>query len=138
MNVLYPVFGMMALTMFCIARLGILRFNAVKKGEIDPKFFSLFRGYEEPDKLAAYSRHVGNLFETPVLYYVICLTAVATGQLGDVYVVSLAWAYFAVRLMHSYEHLTRNMVLVRFRLFVFSMLVLTALWATVLTGIMRQ
>ena len=73
MNVLYPVFALIGLTFLCLARLGHLRYLAVKRGEVDPRFFSLYRGYEEPEKLAVYSRHVVNLFEAPVLFYVIAL-----------------------------------------------------------------
>jgi len=137
MNILYPVFTMMALTMFCIARLGHLRYLAVRRGEVDPRFFSLYRGYEEPEKLAVYSRHVVNLFETPVLFYVIVLTAYVTGQ-TDSLIATLGWVYVALRFVHSYIHLTSNIVLLRFRVFLLSVLVLTAHWIAVLTGIMRH
>ncbi len=137
MNIVYPVYALVALTLFCMVRLGMLRVAAIKRGEIDPRFFALYRGYDEPDKLAAYSRHVSNLFEAPVLFYVICVTAAISGQDG-VLPVSIAWAYVALRYVHSYVHLTSNVVIVRFRVFVTSMIVLTALWIVVLTGIMRQ
>ena len=137
MQILYPSFVMMALTMFCMIRLGILRWAAVSRGEVDPRFFSLFRGYEEPQKLAAYSRHVVNLFEAPLLFYVIILTAFVTGQSG-IWLLGLAWTYVALRFFHSYVHLTSNIVLIRFRIFVLSMLTLSALWVIVLTNIMRQ
>ena len=137
MNIVYPVYAIFALTLFCMVRLGMLRVAAIKRGEIDPRFFALYRGYDEPDKLAAYSRHVSNLFEAPVLFYVICVTAAISGQDG-VLPVSIAWAYVALRYVHSYVHLTSNVVIVRFRVFVTSMIVLTALWIVVLTGIMRQ
>lgn len=134
MNILYPMFALMGLTLFCIARLGYLRFLAVKHGHVDARFFSLYRGYDEPEKLAACSRHVVNLFETPVIFYVLVITAFVTGQIGSI-VTGLAWAYFGLRLIHSYIHLTSNAVLVRFRLFILSMLVLAILWGVVLTGI---
>lgn len=137
MQILYPVFAMMALTIFCMVRLGLLRWVAVGRGEVDPRFFRLFRGYEEPEKLAAYSRHVVNLFEAPLLFYVIILTAFVTGQSGN-WLLVLAWAYVALRFFHSYVHLTSNVVLIRFRIFVVSMLTLSTLWVVVLTNIMRQ
>jgi len=137
MNILYPVFALTGLTLFCMARLGYLRFVAVKQGHVDPRYFSLFRGYEEPEKLAAYSRHAVNLFEAPILFYVLVLTAFVTEQTGDV-IVGLAWAYVGLRVIHSYVHLTSNIVLIRFRLFTVSMLVLLVLWGIVLTGIMRS
>lgn len=137
MNILYPVFAMSGLTLFCMARLGYLRDKAIRAGEIDPRFFSLYRGFEEPEKLAVYSRHVVNHFETPVLFYVVSLVAWITGQAGTG-VISLAWAYVALRFVHSYVHLSHNIVILRFRVFVVSVVVLTVLWATVLTGVMRQ
>jgi len=137
MQILYPSFVMMALTIFCMVRLGFLRWAAVSRGEVDPRFFSLYRGYEEPEKLAAYSRHVVNLFEAPLLFYVIIMTAFVTGQSG-ILLLGLAWAYVGFRFFHSYVHLTSNVVLIRFRIFVVSMLTLSALWVIVLTNIMRQ
>ena len=137
MQILYPSFVMMALTIFCMVRLGLLRWAAVNRGEVDPRFFSLYRGYEEPEKLAAYSRHVANLFKAPLLFYVIIMTAFVTGQSG-IWLLGLAWAYVGLRFFHSYVHLTSNVVLTRFRIFVVSMLTLSVLWVIVLTNIMRQ
>ncbi len=137
MQILYPAFAMMALTMFCMVRLGLFRWVAVGRGEIDPRFFRLFRGYEEPEKLATYSRHVVNLFEAPLLFYVIVLTAFVTGQSNN-WLTGLAWVYVGLRFFHSYVHLTSNIVLIRFRIFVVSMLTLSTLWVVVLTNIMRQ
>ncbi len=137
MQILYPSFVMMALTIFCMVRLGFLRWAAVSRGEVDPRFFSLYRGYDEPEKLAAYSRHVVNLFEAPLLFYVIIITAFVTGQ-SENWLLGLAWAYVGLRFFHSYVHLTSNVVLIRFRIFVVSMLTLSALWVIVLTNIMRQ
>ena len=137
MHILYPAFALMALTMFCMIRLAFLRLAAVRSGEIDPRFFRLFRGYDEPDKLAAYSRHIVNLFEAPLLFYVIILTAYVTRQ-SEPWLIGLAWAYVALRFVHTYVHLTSNVVIVRFRIFALSMLTLIVLWASALTNIMRS
>lgn len=137
MNVLYPSFAMMALTFFCIMRLGYLRSNAIKSGEVDFRFYSLYRGFEEPEKLAQYSRHVIHHFETPTLFYIISVMAFVTNQTGSL-VTILAWAYVGLRYIHSYVHLTGNVVIVRFRIFALSMLMLAVLWGVVLTGLMRQ
>ncbi len=137
MNILYPVFALMGLTLALMARLGILRYAAVKSGNVDPRFFALFRGYDEPEKLAVHSRHIVNLFEAPLLFYVVCIVAFQTGQSGTL-LLTLTWAYVTLRFTHSYVHLTSNTVLLRFRIFILSMLTLTAIWAVVLTGIMRQ
>jgi hypothetical protein len=98
---------MFVLTAYCLFRLASLRFKAVSRGEIDPRFFRLYRNSEEPDNLRVHSRHLANLFEAPVLFYVIIIIAFVTQQTGLLPLV-LAWAYVVLRYAHSYVHLTSN------------------------------
>ena len=135
MNTIYPAFAMMALTILVMLRMVMSRFSAVKAGKIDAKFFRLNRGYEEPAELAVQTRHVTNHFETPVIFYALCLFATVTGQTGIV-VASLAWAYVVCRCTHSYVHLSSNIVMNRLRIFAMSILILIGLWGTILVGIM--
>jgi hypothetical protein len=137
MPVLYPVFAMFVLTAFSTLRLAFLRLGAVKKGEIDPKFFRDFQGYDEPAKLRVASRHLINLYEAPVLFYTISIIAFVT-HVGGFAIVAMAWAYVLLRYLHSIVHLTTNNVLLRFRLFAMSQAVLVAIWITVLVGIVGQ
>lgn len=137
MNILLPVFAMFLLTAACAFRLGYLRYTAVRRGEVDPAYFRLYRGVEEPEKLRVHSRHLVNLFETPVLFYVIAIIAFVTAQSGILPLV-LAWAYVVLRVCHSFVHLTSNNVLVRFRLFALSMVVLVLLWVLVFAGILLR
>lgn len=137
MNILLPVFAMFLLTAFCVFRLGYLRYTAVRRGEIDPRFFRSYRGDEEPEKLRVHSRHVVNLFETPVLFYVIAIIAFVTGQ-GGIVPLALAWAYVLLRLGHTWIHLTSNNVLFRFRVFGLSLIVLVLLWLIVFAGILLR
>jgi hypothetical protein len=133
-NILYPVFAMFILTAFCLFRLARLRFIAVRTGEIDPKFFRSFQNADEPDHLRVHSRHLTNLFEAPVLFYVIVIIAFVTEQSG-ILPLTLAWAYVILRYAHSYVHLTTNRVMTRFRFFALSWLVLALLWLAVFAGI---
>lgn len=137
MNILLPVFALFLLTVVCTFRLGYLRYTAVRRGEVDARYFRLYRGYEEPEKLRVHSRHLVNLFETPVLFYVIAIIALVSGQ-GGLLPVVLAWVYVALRYAHTWVHLTSNRVLLRFRLFALSMVVLVVLWAAVFAGIMLR
>ena len=137
MSILYPVFAMAALTFFCVFRMGYLRYSAVRRGEIDPKYFRLYRGAEEPDYLRVYSRHVVNLYEAPVLFYAVSIIAFASGS-ASILVLVLAWAYVALRYAHSYIHLTTNVVLNRFRVFAVSLIMLAALWIVVLVDLLRS
>lgn len=133
-NILYPALALFGLTTVCVLRLAFLRFSAVRRGEIDPRFFRLYQGYEEPAVLRVHARHVANLFEAPVLFYLIVIIAVVTQQIGWLPLV-LAWGYVLFRYAHSYVHLTSNNVLLRFRLFAASWGILIVMWAVVFTGI---
>lgn len=133
-NILYPVLAMFALTAFCLFRLARLRFMAVRHGEIDPRFFKLYRDGDEPPTLRVHARHLTNLFEAPVLFYVIVIIAFVTRQAGTLPAV-LAWSYVILRYAHSYIHLTSNQVMTRFRIFALSWVVLVALWLVVFAGL---
>ena len=134
MNILYPALALFALTAVCVFRLAYVRIGAARRGEIDPRFFRDFRGHEEPEKLRVHARHVKNLFEAPLLLYVIVLIAYVTQQTGWLPVL-LAWAYVLLRIAHSRVHLTSNKVMLRFRLFAASWIVLIVLWLVVFIGI---
>lgn len=64
-------------------------------------------------------QHYENLFEMPVLFYVVLLLAFVT-QTASVGLVFLAWAYVAARAAHSYVHLGENKLLLRRNVFLVS------------------
>ena len=68
-----------------------------------------------------------NLFEAPVLFYLALVVAAVTGN-ATAMVIGLAWAYVAIRYLHSYIHCTYNRVRHRLYAFLASNLVLWALW----------
>ena len=125
--ILWPLFAMAALTIGVIFRLGRMRFAAVRAQRVDPRFFRAYRGFDEPEDIAVASRHVINLFETPVLFYVAGIMIYVTGQTSWALVL-LAWAFVAIRCAHAFVHLTSNRVRVRFRIFAVGLLVLATLW----------
>lgn len=135
MNVLYPAFVMFALTLFVQMRLGMKRVSAVRSGRMSPKYYRAYQGDQEPEDLRIYTRHLSNLYEAPLLFYVIIIIASMTGQAGTA-PIALAWGYALVRLAHSAVHLGSNNVLLRFRLFLISLLILAALWGIVLIGML--
>ena len=133
MNVLYPVFAMFVLTISVAMRLAALRYSAVSKGKVNGKFYEAYVG-EEPEYLRVTARHLTNLLEIPVLFYIGCLLAFVTHQSGAL-IVGLAWAYVLLRVIHTLVHLGSNVVLTRFRVFALSVFVLVALWVTLFIGL---
>jgi hypothetical protein len=127
MAILWPAFALFALTMLVVFRLGSLRWRAVRRRQVDPRFYKIYRGDGEPEDVAVVSRHLVNLYEAPTLFYVGTAIAFAAGATGTL-LVALGWAYVVARLLHSVIHLGSNDVLWRFRAFALSWLVLLSYW----------
>ena len=72
------------------------------------------------------NRAVMNLLEIPVLFYVVCLGVALAGR-TDAWALRLAWAYVALRLLHSLIHLGYNRVTHRLAVFAASNVVLGAM-----------
>jgi hypothetical protein len=68
-----------------------------------------------------------NLFELPVLFYAATIILYAT-HLADATDLWLAWAFVALRSVHSLIHCTYNRVTHRFTAYLWSTLALWALW----------
>jgi hypothetical protein len=73
------------------------------------------------------------LFEAPVLFYVACVTAIATRQV-TLLAVLLAWAYVVLRVAHAYIHLNANRLRQRIPVYFASWGTLLALWITIALG----
>ena len=68
-----------------------------------------------------------NLFETPVLFYALCL-ALAVTQSATPAMLGGAWLYVALRVVHSAIHCTYNRVAHRFVAFAAGFSLLLGLW----------
>lgn len=80
-----------------------------------------------PAFVSAPSDNLQNLFEMPVLFYVVCLALTVTERATPA-LVAAAWAYVALRVLHSLIHCTYNTVLHRFLAYALSTLVLAGMW----------
>lgn len=86
------------------------------------------------EKRAA-SDNFRNLFEVPVLFYVLCVALVQTGGSTPGFVTG-AWAYVGLRALHSLIHVTYNRVVHRFLAYVASTLLLIGMWVAFLPRIL--
>ena len=133
--ILYPVFAMFFLVAVVLLRMRSMRFAAVRKREVNVRYYKAFQG-EEPEPLRVIARHFTNLFEVPVLFYVGVIMTYVTHQV-TYWLVGCAWAYVALRYAHSWVHLTRNDIVVRLSLYFASGAVLVVMWATLLVQLLR-
>ena len=130
----YPMAAMVLLTAVVLVRMVLGRVAAVKRGEVDARFYKTYQGDAEPRAAAQNTRHFVNLFESPVLFYAACLAAMITGQGAGAFV-WLAWAYVACRVVHAVVHLGTNRIPPRMAIYGASWLVLLALWGALVVGV---
>ena len=125
---LLPLLAQVLLTFIVMYIMGRKRVDEIKKKNINPQKTNIRANSSGVFKDAATaSDNYHNQFETPLLFYVaIMLTLMLMIQ--DYVIVFLAWAFVGLRYVHSFIHITYNRVMHRFAVFIFSSLVLFALW----------
>lgn len=131
----YPMAAMVALTAVVLVRMVLGRVAAVKRGDVDARYYKTYQGENtEPRKAAQNTRHFVNLFENPVLFYAACIVAMVTGQ-GAGVIVWFAWAYVVIRVLHAIVHLGTNRIPPRMAIYGASWIVLLAMWAVLVVGV---
>lgn len=134
--IFFPVLIQVVLTLFVFIRLGQVKEQAVKRGEVDQTRRALHDD-AWPDYVLKVNNNIRNQFETPVLFYVLVIglwsldAASITAQL-------LALAYALLRLAHASVHLGSNIVKVRKRVFqasIVALLLLSGLLLLALAGV---
>lgn len=117
---------LMVWTALTLLLLAFKRITGVRAQRVDPHYYELFRGGQEPDDIAVVARHFHNLLEMPPLFYAVVLAIIALGQ-ADLGFAVLAVLYTTVRLLHAAVHLTTNIVEARFGLYFLSVAVQTTM-----------
>ncbi len=130
---LYPLGVMAFFTLFIGLKMLFARIEAVKKGEMKRAYFALNQG-DESEKARKFRQHYENLFECPILFYVVIVLLLSL-QLGDLAYLILAWSYVGLRLAHGYVHTTYNYIPHRMITFLASTVVLYVIWGRLLIQI---
>tara|TARA_B100001248_G_scaffold262707_1_gene261266 strand:- start:11887 stop:12327 length:441 start_codon:yes stop_codon:yes gene_type:complete len=128
LQILYPTFVLVFLTFGVTLAMPLIRFRAVKSEKVDLRYFKYYETrYEVPASVMALSNHYNNLFQMPILFYIVSILIMLTNTVDTIFL-QLAWAYVAMRLLHSIIHLSYNHVMHRLIPFALSTLILLVLW----------
>ena len=132
---LLPAIAMVGLTFLVWCRLYVERLGQMRRLRVHPQQVASAAQMAAriPDSRA--SDNFRNLFELPVLFYLALWVASASGQGGAV-VLGLAWAFVALRAVHSLVHCTSNRVMHRFYAYLGGALALWALWGVLAWGLL--
>lgn len=134
MDIIYPMFAMFLLTVTVALLMLAMRIRGVKNKTVHPKYFKVYNEKLPDDSQIQISRHFSNLFETPILFYTVCILYIIT-NLTSAASMRLAWAYVVARVVHAIIHIGPNHVIARMLSFLASMLILTFLWVNLVTSL---
>ena len=130
LEILKPVVALLAWTMVMWVWMYATRIPAMLKAGLDAKGMVGTTGAslrtQLPDDANWKADNYNHLHEAPTLFYAVALVLALIGA-GDGLNATIAWAYVALRVLHSIVQATFNKVVVRFTLFALSSLALMAL-----------
>lgn len=123
--ILQPILAHILLVTILFFMLLVRKKTAVREGNVDLSKTAL-NNQAWPAEVLKVSNNIANQFETPVLFYGVCIVlAVSSG--ATMLSVYLAWTWVALRFVHSYVHTGSNYVPHRMKLFAGSLIVILAL-----------
>lgn len=126
-NMMTPVLGLVVWTMVILVWLYVRRIPAMRKAGIDPAKVRGSESYANLPPMNPKAVWIGDnynhLHEQPVIFYTLCVYTHLVG-VWDGLNVGLAWAYVAIRIVHSLIQVTTNFVPLRFAVFNLGSLVL--------------
>lgn len=123
--IFWPVLAQIALTLSIYTILARRKAGALKARAVDLKEATL-DNRAWPESVVKVSNNLANQFETPVLFYALCLMLHAIDGVS-LPALLLAWLYVALRVVHAGIHIGSNQLSRRMPVFVLGTGVLLAL-----------
>lgn len=120
-DIFSPFFATIYLTLIVWAYMYFRRISFITRGKLSPTELAIPGKLAQlsPPSVSNPSDNFKNLFEIPVLFYVLLLYLFVTQQVDTVYL-SAAWIFWVFRVLHSIVHCTFNLVMLRFYLYLVS------------------
>jgi hypothetical protein len=127
-----PVLALIGWTFMMWFWMYATRIPAMQKARIDVRELSRTGAkLELPPEVSRVADNYNHLHEQPTIFYALALAAQLAGAADSVNV-GLAWAYVALRVVHSLVQATKNVIMVRFTVFSIGSFVLMVLFVRTL------
>jgi len=128
--ILAPAAVLVAWSLIMLLWMAATRFSAIAKVKVDLTAKPGGRGQDMegilPENVQWKSHNYTHLMEQPTIFYAAVLIIAVAGSATDL-MVSIAWGYAIIRIIHSIWQATINQVMVRFSLFILSTVCLAIL-----------
>jgi hypothetical protein len=131
---IYAMFAMVVLTFMVGIVAVVTRVKSVKNGSVKIKYYHTMDGQEVPEQLTKSTRCFNNMFEVPVLFYVVSTLFVILKSNNELAFL-LAWLFVGFRVAQAIVHLTYNNVLHRMLMFWGAVISVLAMWIILLSQI---
>ena len=126
-SMLTPVLALIVWTLIIWIWMYATRIPAITAAKIDPQSAAHPGSLDVlPTRVRAVADNYNHLMEQPTIFYAMVFYVVLSGHTDQVHIY-LAWAYVALRVVHSLIQNTVNVVNLRFLVFSLSTLVLMAM-----------
>lgn len=129
-----PMAGMMALTGLVWVYLFVQRVGYMSAHKIDAQEMVTPADVQRllPPEASSAANNFKNLFEMPVVFYVVCLYLTVFGLVDSLHVYC-AWTFLVLRSIHSVIHCSYNRVMHRFVVYLLASL---AAWVMVVRALL--
>ncbi len=123
-----PVISLVLLTIIVWGRMLFVRVAAMKSVKIHPEKLKSQKAKSLlPDDANIPAENFANLFEVPVLFYLLATFLYVSDSVSWFYIIA-GFSYVLLRYAHSFIALTYNKVMHRFTVYLLSCLVLWIMW----------
>jgi len=131
---IYAMFAMVVLTFMVGIVAVVIRVKSFKNGSVKIKYYRTMGGQEVPEQLTKSTRCFNNMFEVPVLFYVVSTLFVILKTNNELALL-LAWVFVGFRVAQAIVHLTYNNVLHRMLTFWGAVISVLSMWVILLIQI---
>jgi Uncharacterized protein conserved in bacteria len=118
---------LVVLTFVVGLRMLSIRVSEMRTKRIHPQSVALSAQRSQKLEDSRASDNYNHLFELPIVFYVLCLVAVATSHI-PAWLPAFAWLFVVLRIVHSAIQCTYNKVMHRFLVFSAGFLLIFAMW----------
>ena len=129
MQIIYPAFAMVLLTLFAYVKMRLILNKYISSREFKFNQIKIYSG-NIPEELEQSRQHLKNLFELPVLFYLLTALLFSSNNIDQIDII-LAWVFVVSRYMHSYIRFSTNHVPHRAIFFVFGLFILIVAWTKI-------
>ena len=133
MEFLLPISIMVFLNLFLIFRLLYLATRYVQSRDVRLSQFRIYEG-EFPDRLRSARQQFQNMFEIPILFYLLCLLNIIFNNYNQLDII-LCWCFVVFRVIHFFTRLPNQKtinIFPRTAVFIISLIFLTIGWISLL------